>query len=177
MNSQVARRFAKVLINTIDISRLPSVIEEIRWFSMVIDSDRRLRVLLMSPLFSDEEKERALSNILTYIKANDETRRFLKLLIIQRGLQVIKEIINLAIRLYHERMKRITAEVSSPVPLNERHIERLKHTLRLLTRREVEIDLKIDQSLIGGFIVKLGSTIYDSSLKGQLMLLRAELTK
>lgn len=177
MNSQVTRRYAKVLINTIDISTIPSVIEELKRFSMIIDSDRRLRVLFIGPMFSDEEKERTLNILLSYIRAKDETKGFLKLLIMQGGLQVIKDIINLAISLYHERMNRITAEVSTPVSLSEGHISKLKHTLRSLTKREIEINLKIDPSLIGGFIIKLGSTIYDSSLKGQLMLLRAELTK
>ena len=46
-----------------------------------------------------------------------------------------------------------------------------------MTKRDVDIDSKIDPALLGGFIVKIGSTIYDSSLKGQLRLLRTELTK
>lgn len=177
MNLQVARRNARLLVNTVDISDVPSVIEELKAFSRILDSNRMLRILFISPIFSEEEKEKALDSIISHMKAKEETRRFLKLLITQAGLQSIKDIINLAIILYHERMNRMIAEVSTAVPISERHIDKLKHTLRSLTKRDIEIDLKIDPSLIGGFIIKVGSTIYDSSLKGQLMLLRAELTK
>jgi len=67
--------------------------------------------------------------------------------------------------------------VVSPVTLEKNYINRLKSSLKALTRRDIDIESRIDTSLLGGFIVKVGSTVYDSSLKGQLRLLRAALTK
>ena len=67
--------------------------------------------------------------------------------------------------------------MTTPVALEEKYISRLKSALTSLTDREVQIESRLDPSLIGGFIVKVGSTVYDSSLKGQLQLLRAELTR
>jgi ATP synthase F1 delta subunit len=175
--TQVAKRYAKVLINTVDLSVVPSVIEELRAFARLMDSDRRLRLLFGSHIFSEEEKERALKEVLSYMKAKEETGRLLNLIITQGVLHALKDIITSAISLYEEKMKRVTAEVISPVPLKAEHIETLRSALGVLTNRDVQIDNRLDPSLIGGFIVKVGSTIYDSSLKGQLMLLRAELTK
>ncbi len=175
--SQIAKKYARILINTVNITEVRYVIEELKVFSKAIDSDRRLRLLFISQIFSEDEKNRALSDILSYMKSRGETGKFLNLIITQGSLHAIKEIINSAIGLYQERMKRITAEISAPVPLGENHINRLKSALSSLTNRDVEIESRLDPSLIGGFIVKVGSTIYDSSLKGQLMLLRAELTK
>ncbi len=177
MKSQIAKRYGKVLINTVDISEVPSIIEELKAFSKLIDSDRRLRLLFISQIFSEEEKKTALSEVLSYMKAKDETKKFLTLIITQGCLHAINEIIGSALNLYQDRMNRITAEIVAPVPLNESYINRLKSALGFLTNREVEVESRLDPSLIGGFIVKVGSTIYDSSLKGQLMLLRAELTK
>jgi len=177
IDSQTSRRQARFLINTVDISKVPVVIDELKEFSRVIDSSKELKRLFLSPVFSDEEKERALDGLLSYMKAKEETKRFLNLLVKQGGISVIKDTINLVIDLYHERVNRISARILSAVPLNAEHVNRFKETLRSLTQREVEIETEIDPSIIGGFIVKTGSTIYDSSLKGQLMLLRRELTK
>jgi ATP synthase F1 delta subunit len=175
--SQIAKKYAKVLLNTVDLSKVSSVIEEIKGFSKLIDSDRRLRLLFTSQIFSEEEKGRALNEVLLYMKVKEETRKFLNLVITQGSLHAIKEIIGSAINLYQERINKTTAEIISPVPLNEQHLNQLRSALSALTKRDVQINSRLDPSLIGGFIVKVGSTIYDSSLKGQLMLLRAELTK
>jgi len=175
--SYLAKKYAKLLIETVDLARIPSVIEEIRAFSRLIDSDRKLRILFTSQIFSDDEKTMALKEALSYIKAKDETQRFLALLVTHRSLGAIKEVIASVLKLYQERINTATAEVISPVPLNEQHLNKLRTTLSTLTKRDVRIDNKLDPSLIGGFIVRVDSTVYDSSLKGQLMLLRAELTR
>lgn len=175
--SLIAKKYAGVLINTINISDVPSVIEELKAFSRLIDSDRRLKLLFISQIFSEDEKSRALNEILSYMKAKEGTMKLLNLIITQGSLHAIKEIIRSAIVLHQERMNRITAEIVVPVPLKENYTNRLRSAIMSLTNRDVKIESRLDPSLIGGFIVKVGSTIYDSSLKGQLMLLRAELTK
>jgi F0F1-type ATP synthase delta subunit len=53
----------------------------------------------------------------------------------------------------------------------------LKNALKNITKMDVEVENQVDPSLLGGFVVKVGSTIYDNSLKGQLRLLKAELMK
>lgn len=175
--SHIAKKYSKALINTIDISDVPAVIEELKAFSKLIDSDRKLKLLFISQIFSEDEKKRALKEILSYMKVKTQSEKFLALIIAQGCLPVLKEIIGLSVRIYQERTKKATAEVTAPVHLDKIYINRLESALRSLTKREVEIQSRIDPSLIGGFIVKIGSTIYDSSLKGQLMLLRTELTK
>ena len=89
----------------------------------------------------------------------------------------LKDTIKSLLVLYEEKIRKVTAEVTAPVALDEKFISRLKTALTSLTDRNVEIESRQDPSLIGGFIVKVGSTVYDSSLKGQLQLLRAELTR
>jgi len=174
---QIAKRYAKILINTVDLSVIPHVLEELRAFARLVESDRRFKLFFGSRIFSEEEKERVLREVLSYMKAREETGKLLNLIITHGVIHAIKEIIKSAIGLYEERMRKVTAEVVSPVPLKAEHVERLRSVLGGLTSRDVQIDNRLDPSLIGGFIVKVGSTIYDSSLKGQLMLLRAELTK
>lgn len=173
----VAKKFSRALINTVDISAVPGVIEELKVFSGLIDADRRFKLLFASQIFSEDEKKKALDQILSHMKASPQGAKFLTLIITQGVVSAIKEIISASLSIYEGKIGKVTAEVSSPVALDENYSNRLKAVLRTMTKKEVEIESSIDPSLIGGFIVKVGSTVYDSSLRGQLQLLKAELAR
>lgn len=172
-----AKKFSKALINTVDISAVPRVIAELDAFSGLIDADKRFKLLFVSQIFSEDEKKKALVQILSHMKASPQGAKFLTLIITQGAVTAIKEIISASLNIYEGRIGKVTAEVTSPVALDENYSNRLKAVLKTMTNKEVEIESRLDPSLIGGFIVKVGSTIYDSSLKGQLQLLKAELTR
>jgi len=174
---QVVGRYSRLLINTFDIADIPGVIDRLKVFLKLISTDRKLKTLFSSRAFSEDEKAAALKIIQSHLKASEQFGKFLGLIINQGHLPVMKEIIKSSITAYNERLKKMTALVISPVVIEKTHIERLRSTLKVLTRREIDVETQIDPSLLGGFIVKVGSTIYDSSLKGQLRLMKAELMK
>jgi ATP synthase F1 delta subunit len=175
--NQIAKKYSKALLGRIEISSIPSVIEELKAFSKLIDTNRKLKLLFTGQIFSEDEKNKALSAILPGLKFLSDTEKFLKLLVEQGHLAAIKEVIAATINAYNEMQKKATAVVISSVNLDKNYSERLRNVLKAMTHREIEIESHVDPSLLGGFIVKVGSTIYDSSLRGQLRLLRAELIK
>lgn len=175
--SQIAKKFSKALVSTTDVSVIPRVIEELKAFSRLISSERKIRILFGSQIFSDDEKVSSLDEILSYAKVSANTGKFLKLMIVQGTLPVLKETIQAIVLLYEERLKKVTAEVAAPVTIEEQYLSRLKTALSSLTGRDVDIRSMVDPSLIGGFVVRVGSTVYDSSLKGQLQTLRSQLTR
>lgn len=175
--TQIARKYSRTLINTFDISALPAILEGLQAFSKLLDISKKLKIILGSRIFSEGEKDKALKTLLPHLKISQQTEKFLKIIIMQGHLFAIKEIIKASLAAYNERLKKATAFVISPVILERNHIDRLKNVLKLLTRREIDIESQVDPSLLGGFIVKVGSTIYDNSIKGQLRLLRTELTR
>jgi ATP synthase F1 delta subunit len=105
------------------------------------------------------------------------TEKFLRLIILHGHLAAIKEVITASINVYNDAEKKATAVVISPVTLDTSYTDRLKTALKELTKKDVDIETEVDPSLLGGFIVKVGSTIYDSSIKGQLRMLKAELMR
>ena len=175
--SRIAKKLSRSLINTYDISDVSGILKGLQIFSRVIDSSRELKLLFSSRIFTDNEKVQALKILISHLKVSRQTEKFLKLIILQGYLPALKEIIKASTDAYNEKLKKASALLISPVALEQSHIDRLKNALRDLTKRDVDIDSKIEPSLLGGFIVKVGSTVYDSSLKGQLRLLRTELTK
>ena len=166
--TQIARKMSRALISTVGISEMPTVIEELKSFSGLIDADRKIRLLFTSQIFSEDEKKRSLDEVLLHMKASVHTKKYLQLMIVQGYLTGLKDTIKSLGILYEEKARKVTAEVTAPVALEQTYISRLRAALTALTDRNVEIESRLDPSLIGGFIVKVGSTVYDSSLKGQL---------
>jgi ATP synthase F1 delta subunit len=174
---QIARKYSKVLLSTVEVARIPNVIENFKAFSKLFDTDKRLKVLFISQTFSEGEKSSVLKSLLSRLDTTPESEKLLRLIIMQGHLPAMKEIIQASLAAYNEKLKKMTALVISPVPLDTKHVERLKESIKNFTQREIEIENQIDPSLLGGFIVKAGSTIFDSSLKGQLRLLKTELMR
>jgi F-type H+-transporting ATPase subunit delta len=65
----------------------------------------------------------------------------------------------------------------TPIAISKDHEATLKASLKQITGRDVDLEYMIDASLLGGILIKMGSTMYDSSIKGQLRLLKDELIK
>ncbi|OGW70806.1 MAG: hypothetical protein A2484_08705 [Nitrospirae bacterium RIFOXYC2_FULL_44_7] len=94
-----------------------------------------------------------------------------------RIIAALPEIIKIAAAIYLEKKKRAKAVVLTPIEINKDYEERLKRSLKKLTERDVDIEVVMEPALLGGILVKVGSTMYDTSIKGQLRLLKDELIK
>lgn len=175
--NQIAKKYSKALLSSAEISEIPTVVEEMKSFADLLEKNRQLKLLFAGQIFSEEEKDKAFSALLPVLKMAPQTEKFLRLIIVHGHLSAIKEIIISSINVYNEKEKKATAVVISPVTLNTNYADRLKAALKNLTKKDVDIESQVDPSLLGGFIVKVGSTIYDSSIKGQLRLLKAELMR
>jgi ATP synthase F1 delta subunit len=86
-------------------------------------------------------------------------------------------IIRSAINLYFEKKKKAKAIVMTPIEIKKEQEDSLKSSLKKMMDRDVDIEYVMDPSLLGGILVKVGSTMYDTSIKSQLRLLRYELIK
>lgn len=174
---QIAKKYSRALISGIEISDIPKVLQEFNDFSLLIDKNRMLKPLFAGPIFSEGEKVKAFEALKPLLKFNPGTEKFLKLIIIHGHLAAIKEVITATLAAYNEKEKKAVALVISSVTMDEKNTDRLKSALNKMTGREITVENRIDGSLLGGFIVKVGSTVFDSSVKGQLRLLRTELMR
>ncbi len=175
--NQIAKKYSRAILNSIEISEIPVIVEEFKAFSSLVDKNKQLKQLFAGQIFGEDEKGKALDALAPVLKLNANTEKFLKLIIVQGHLSAIKEIITSTIDVYNDKQKKATAIVVSSVALSEKYNKRLKSALKKMTDRDVTVENEIDESLLGGFVVKMGSTIFDSSVKGQLRLLRAELLR
>jgi len=174
---QIARRYSRSIIEGNDLDRIPSIVDELRGFNTLIEGNRQLKVLFVGMIFEEKEKVSAFDALRPHLKISDPVAKYLRMMIIRNHLSALSETVEALTALYNEKKKRAKAVVITPVPVDLDYSERIKETLSTITGREIEIENIVDPTLIGGFIVKVGSMIFDSSLKGQIRLLRAALLK
>ncbi|TAN43278.1 MAG: ATP synthase F1 subunit delta [Nitrospirae bacterium] len=172
-----AKKYAKTLISMVGLEGMPQALTELTVVDQLMEKSPEFRSLLLSPLFPAADREKALKSVAEKLKLSATVLNFLTHLASLRVIAGLAEITRAATVIYLEKKKRSRATVLSPVALSTAHLDRLKAALKKLTDRDIDIEYVMDPSLLGGVLVKVGSTMYDSSIKGQLRLLKEDLIK
>jgi F-type H+-transporting ATPase subunit delta len=165
----VAERYASALFELAkDQGQQAAVENDLTGFQKLLDESEDLRHLVTSPVFTAEQQSKAIAFIAAKSGINGLTSNFLKVLAANRRLFATADIVK-AYRVIAARARgEIAAEVSSAQPLTETQMQALKEQLRGTVGKDVIITAKVDPSLLGGLIVKVGSKMIDSSLRTKL---------
>lgn len=135
--------------------------------AMLADSPDLLR-LVRSPVFTADAQLKALNAVLAKAGIGGIAANFLKVLTTNRRLFAVADVIR-AFRALVARFKgEATAEVTVAEPLSDKNLDALKAALKSVSGKDVDLNVKIDPSIIGGLVVKLGSRMVDSSLRTKL---------
>jgi F-type H+-transporting ATPase subunit delta len=167
--SGVAGRYATALFELVlEQKSVDAVKAELDRFAALIDENEDLARLVRSPVFTAEEQAKALTAVLASAKIGGLAANFLLLVTSNRRLFAVRQILK-AFRLLVAQYKgEVTAEVTVAEKLNDKHLGALKSALKGVTGKDVDLDVKVDPSIIGGLVVKLGSRMVDTSLKTKL---------
>jgi len=171
------KKYAKTFISIVGIEEAPKALAELALIENLMAKSKEFRSLLVNPGFSSSERESGMKQVAARLSLSDKMVKFVSHLTQIRVISALAEVIKAATVIYLEKKKRAKATVLTPVEISAKHEERLKVSLKKLIEKDVDIEFVMDPSLLGGFLVKVGSTMYDSSIKGQLRLLKDELIK
>lgn len=176
MTSGVAGRYASALFELArEQGELDAVESDLSKFQGLLDGSEDLKRLVNSPAFAAEDQERALKAVLDWASVGATTSNFLKVVTRNRRLSAAEDIIkNFRQQLALHRGE-MTAEVQSAVQLSDEQLAALKDTLKASYGKDVRLETKIDPSLLGGLVVKVGSRMFDSSLRTKLSNLKVVL--
>jgi F-type H+-transporting ATPase subunit delta len=171
--SGVAGRYASALFELADAAGdADRVMGELETFAAALDASEDLARLVRSPVFSADEQAKAFDALLPKLGIGGLTANLIKLLARNRRLFVARDIVTGYRRLLAQKRGAATAEVTSAEPLTDAQTAALKAALAEKTGKAIDIDAKVDPSLIGGLVVKLGSRMIDTSLKTKLSQLK-----
>jgi F-type H+-transporting ATPase subunit delta len=134
----------------------------------LISGSSDLQRLVRSPVFTAEEQTRALSAVLEKAGIGGLSARFLQVVSSNRRLFAVHEIIRGFRTLVATHRGETSATVTVAEKPSEAHLAAIKDALKTVTKKDVQVEVKVDPSIIGGLIVKLGSRMVDTSLRTKL---------
>ncbi len=172
-----AKKYAKTFISIVGIEDAPKALGELAVIENLMLKSKEFRSLLLNPGFPQADKEKALKQVADRLGLSEKIFKFIVRLVEVRVIIALAQIIKAATVIYLEKKRRAKATVLTPVEITKGHEDRLKASLKKLIEKDVDIEVVMDPTLLGGVLVKVGSTMYDSSIKGQLRLLKDELIK
>jgi F-type H+-transporting ATPase subunit delta len=167
--SGMAGRYATALFElALDEKALDEVTRNLERFDALMAESPDLERLVKSPAFTSEEQERALSAVLDKAGIGGLAANFLRVVASNRRLFAVRQIVRTYRLLVARHRGEVRAQVTMAEQPSEKNLAALKDALKSVTGQDIDLDLKIDPSIIGGLVVKVGSRMVDSSLRTKL---------
>ncbi len=172
----VSRRYATALADVVIKSgETETVMGELKTWEQLMASSQDLQNAFRNPAIAHGNKEKVLEGLLAKAKPSQTTSNFLRVLLRNSRLTELREINNRFASVLEERSGAVGAEVISARELSTAQRDELKANLEKLTGKRVKMNFAVDPEIIGGVVTRVGSTIYDASVKTRLENLREEL--
>ncbi|HEX4951207.1 MAG TPA: ATP synthase F1 subunit delta [Blastocatellia bacterium] len=174
----VANRYAKALADVImERGQTLAVADEITAFAQLIEQSPELREVFASPVISLDRKKAVLKELLGRMQLKPTTNNFLQLLLTNQRLHQIDVIRTSLMKELDERAGVVSADVTTARALTAPEQEKLVNQLEAATGKRVRVNFKINPEIIGGVVTRVGSLIYDGSIKNQLALMKQQLSR
>lgn len=168
--STYARAFADVVLNShLDASRSVAGLREI---ARLLDESADLRRVWQNPAVPAEQKRGLLDAIVQREGIDRPVRNLIAVLMDHRRIQFLSRIIEQLEKELDARLGFAEAQISSARELGDAEKRALESQVEKTTGKKVRARYVLDASLLGGAVVRVGSTIYDGSVKGQLEKIR-----
>ena len=169
MQASLAGRYASALFDLArDEKQIDAVGRSLEGLKQALVDSRELAQLVASPLVGREDAGKAFAAVAKQLKLDPLTANFLGVLARNGRKSQLAGVINAFARLAAGHRGETTAEVVTAHPLGDDQIAKLKAQLKGRAGRDVTIDAKVDPSILGGLVVKLGSRMIDASLRTKL---------
>ncbi len=177
MNSEtIARRYGTALADVVLKSgETENVTGELKQWQELFAANPDLGTVFGNPAIAHADKERVLEKLIARSKPSKTTSNFLRILLENGRLAELNVINDRFDSVLEERSGVISAAIitARDLPAGERSA--FKTNLEKLTGKRVNIDFEIDQEIIGGVVTRIGSTVYDGSIKTQLENLKEQM--
>jgi F-type H+-transporting ATPase subunit delta len=172
----VARRYASALADVITEGGEASLIQaELAAWERMISANSPLLEAFSNPTVAYEQKGRVLNELIVRTRVRPTTANFLRTLLKNQRLAELANVNAKLAQVLDERAGIVSAEITSARPISDSTKTLLEEKLGQMTGKRARLSYEIDESLLGGMLTRIGSTIYDGSVRNQLGRLREEL--
>lgn len=172
----VARRYAAALADVVvDRKEEREVQQEVDQWASMIETNAELKEVFANPTVPYDEKQKVLEELIARTRVRPTTASFLRVLLRNQRLAQLKDVAERFGHVLDERGGVVSAHVTTARPLQEDMKNTVRETLAAATGRSVRVSFNIDETIIGGLVARIGSTIYDGSVQSRLDRLSEEL--
>jgi F-type H+-transporting ATPase subunit delta len=172
----IARRYATALADVIgEQHEEAAVADELSKWEQMIASSPSLLEVFSNPTVGYEPKQKVLSELISRTNVSQTTANFLRVLLRNQRMADLPQVTAKLSQILDERSGVISAEVTSAQPLPAATTSALASRLGEITGKKVNLNFVTDESLLGGIVTRIGSTVYDGSVRHQLERLGEEL--
>jgi F-type H+-transporting ATPase subunit delta len=173
---ELARVYSEALFSAArEQGKIDVIRDQLAAFAEAVESTRELNTFFFSPSFSTREKQDAIGRVL--VGADESFLNFLKLLIENHRLPVIFRIRRQYEALWRDENKLLPVEITSAVELDDAVARSIAERVEQQTGRRVELTRRVDDSILGGLVVRVSNMILDASIRNQLERLRRQVAR
>jgi len=172
----IARRYATALADVITEQREEAAVRaELAEWERMLSANPALLEIFSNPTVGYEQKQKVLNELISRTKVRSTTANFLRVLLKNQRLADLPQVTKRLAQILDERSGVISADVISAQPLSAATTAALAERLGDITGKKVNLNFATDESLLGGIVTRIGSTVYDGSVRNQLERLGQEL--
>jgi F-type H+-transporting ATPase subunit delta len=165
----IARRYAAALADVaIERREEREVQAELDLWASMIEANPQLKEVFANPTVAYDQKRKVLEDLISRTRVRETTASFLRVLLRNQRLSQLGAIVERFGQVLDERGGLVAAHVTTARPLPEDLRNSLHETLAAATGRKVRLSFTTDESIIGGLVARIGSTVFDGSVQSQL---------
>jgi F-type H+-transporting ATPase subunit delta len=178
LENQIGKRYAEALSGTIsDLPALEQALENLKAFGDALNTEKQLAQFFEHPSISCEKKKNVVQDICHKLAVEDKVSRMLVLLNERGKILYLDKIVEYFEKVVDRRLNRTRVHVTSAYPLANENIERLKAALNKILGKTILIDTELDESLIGGIMLRIGDQVADDTIRNRLEILKRTIEK
>ena len=168
-STETSDRYAKAVFELAqENNEIENLENEIKDLSNFYDTDSEFVNFIMNPTQSIENQLNVIKKISEIMKFSKTLKNFLSLLVVKRRIFFFKKIMKSFLNLTAIKRGELSAKLISSKNLSNEELKEISSELSKVINSEINFDYKMDQSLIGGFKMQIGSLMIDTSIKNKL---------
>ena len=169
ISTGIAARYATAIFDLAKQEKsLPAIEKDVDALEVALGSSADFRDLIASPIYSRDAQGKAIIAIAKKMKLSGNVTNLLGLMASKRRLFVLPQLIRALRDLIADENDEVTADVIAAKEMTQAQQDKLAKTLKASVGKDVKINLAVDENLIGGLIVKVGSKMIDTSIRSRL---------
>jgi len=165
----ISDRYASALYDLASEKKLVDVVlDDLLFIQSMIKNNKDLKLVIKSPLIKSNDKLEILQNILKSKNPNELSSTFLKVLSKNKRFQKTVDIISQFKNINAQKRGDVLADITSAEKLSNEQQDNIKEQLRTILGDKLSLNYKVDEQIIGGLIIKVGSKMIDTSLSNKI---------